>query len=237
MFEIELLIFILDGSGSMKEKKANLLASLVKGVLKRLESSATNETYRAALIYFATDALVEKEDEQIYLDLTTAIEKIKNPYERLLRDVIYKNNPETINPIIGNTNIFPVLTNTLKILIDFQRDNSLPSDKRATVFLFTDGHFHDLDNEAQELINQIHSHPISPTMATIAFGEDAKFDDLMEMASETNDRQKRHLEIAQVLNHLPNSEKLFLMGHEGDEITESKIEAIRNFLNTLTQTA
>lgn len=236
MFEIELLIFILDGSGSMKEKKADLLTQLVKGLLERLEASPTNETYRVTLMYFALKTVVERVNKDVYLNLSKAKEVLQNPFERLLNEVTDTSDANSINAVIGRTFILPVLNNTLNLLNDFYHDEALPSEKRATIFLFTDGHFHDLDNQAQDLINQLHAHPTSPTIATIAFGADAKISDLMEIASETNDRQKKHLEIAHVLNHLPDPGKLFLVGHEGDQITKDKIEAIRNFLNTLTQT-
>ena len=60
---------------------------------------------------------------------------------------------------------------------------------------------------------------------------------LQGIASKPSERQIRHLDIAGVLSELPDKDKLFLQGHaKGGNITKKKIEAIRNFVETLSMT-
>ena len=109
---------------------------------------------------------------------------------------------------------------------------------KATVFLFTDGQENvrgkdDVIQEAKKLL----TYPLSPVIATISFGSDADESLLMEIASKPNDRQIRHLDISGVLSELPDTNKLYLQGHASDgTITRRKIEAIRNFVETLSVT-
>jgi hypothetical protein len=59
---------------------------------------------------------------------------------------------------------------------------------------------------------------------------------LVQIASESSERQQRHLKLAKVANQLENINKLFIDGNVGGEITKQKAEALRNFVYVLSVT-
>jgi len=228
--EAELIVFLLDGSGSMKsentpdgKQKIEHLNLIVKSVLQRLQNSSKVNSFKIALVYFSTNVTVESNGGRDYFSVSEALGFYKNPLD-----------------VVGGekTAIADALKETSNLLDKFNEDEGIPSIKHATVLLFTDGNeviktSNDVINEAQNLI----SHIISPSIATISFGSDADEHLLESIATQPNERQIQHLRNANVYHHLKNRQKLFLVGHESGKISEEKVIAIRNFIETLSKTA
>ncbi|MHA1470287.1 MAG: vWA domain-containing protein, partial [Candidatus Asgardarchaeia archaeon] len=219
--EVELLVFVMDGSGSMSEtctpdgrSKAEHLYDIVHGVLNRLMNSSKKDVFRISFVYFSDTIKVEEINNSCYFPIDIAISNLRNPL-----DVVGG----------GSTAIADALAKVNEIFDKFSEDEGIPEDKKATVFLFTDGQENirgkdDVIQEAKKLL----TYPLSPVIATISFGSDADESLLMEIASKPNDRQIRHLDISGVLSELPDTNKLYLQGHASDgTITRRKIEAIR----------
>lgn len=229
--EIELLVFLMDGSGSMNEtdttpdgrSKADHLYDIVHGVLVRLSNSTKKDAFRISFVYFSDRVVVEKHNDVPYFHVTVAIDLLKNPLNVAGG---------------GSTAIADALAEVNMIFDEFSKDEGLPDNKRATVFLFTDGQENVKSKDA--VINEANNltiYPLSPTIATISFGSDADEDLLIKIASNPNDRQIKHLELANILSELPDPKKLFIIGHHADKsIAKRKIEAIRNFVETLSMT-
>jgi Mg-chelatase subunit ChlD len=229
--EAELLIFVMDGSGSMKttdtfdqRRRADHLYDLVKATMERLAKSTRKPIYRISLIYFDHQVYPVEKEGRKYFTLDEALEYIKNPVE------VTK---------MGSTNIAGALRKAMEIMNDFYKDETLPQNKRITVFLFTDGVENvENDNAVKEVANQIKAHPSSPILATVSFGTSGEMNKglLVQIASESSERQKRHLKLAKVANQLEDINKLFIDGNVGGEITKQKAEALRNFVYVLSVT-
>jgi len=66
--EVELLVFVMDGSGSMgstdtfdRRRRADHLHELVKATLERLAKSTRKDIYRVSFIYFSDNVHVEEQ--------------------------------------------------------------------------------------------------------------------------------------------------------------------------------
>jgi len=229
--EVELLVFVMDGSGSMgstdtfdRRRRADHLHELVKATLERLAKSTRKDIYRVSFIYFSDNVRVEEQGGRKYFTIDEALQLLKNPL-----DVASGK----------STSIAGALRKALELVEEFDRDDTLPTNKRITLFLFTDGAENvETKDAVKHVANQIKAHRLAPILATIAFGTEGEMDKdlLMEIASESSERQKRHLRIAKVAEHLPNVNKLFVDGHVGGEITKQKAEALRNFVYVLSAT-
>lgn len=227
--EVELLIFVLDGSSSMNEsitydnrKKADHVYDIVVALIDRLLKSPMIDRYRITLIYFSEKIYVEKEGETQYFTVKECQGRLRNPLEVAGG---------------GSTAIAGVLRKSKDIIDKFELDESMPTDKNVTLFLFTDGEETIESKQAvEEAASKIKACVSSPSIATISFGDKADEDLLKKIASGPNERQKRHLDMAGVLQHLSDSNKLFLQGHVGGEITQRKAEVLKNFVVTLTET-
>ncbi|MFW9994643.1 MAG: vWA domain-containing protein [Candidatus Odinarchaeota archaeon] len=228
--EAELLVFLLDGSGSMTQKntfdgrsKEEHLVELVQLVLKRLQKGSKRSAFRISYIYFADLVEPEIEGSQKYFNLSEAVDKLASPVERAGG---------------GKTALADALHGVNDIVQTFNSDEGIPAQKNVTVFLFTDGHENvrtpeDVRSEGKMLLTL----DPTPIIATISVGMDADEKLLMEIASEPNDRQLRHLDLSGVLHHLPDQKKLFLQGHVEGTVSEEKAEALRNFVETLSETS
>lgn len=229
--EAELLMFVLDGSGSMSSKdtfdgrkRADHLYELVLATMDRLTKSEREPVYRCSLIYFS-DVIIPMEDKgRWYFKLSEARELVKNPLE-----------------IAGgrSTSIAGALRKALEITDRFYKDETLPQNKRITIFLFTDGaETVENDDAIRNVISQIKAHPLSPIIATASFGtsEEVNKNLLKEIASESSERQVRHLKLAKVEQHLESPNKLYIDGNVGGQITKEKAEALRNFVYVLSRT-
>jgi Mg-chelatase subunit ChlD len=192
--------------------------------MERLAKSSKKPIYRVSLIYFDHEVYLVEKEHRKYFTLDEALGLIKNPLE------VTK---------MGSTSIAGALRNAMEVMNDFIMDETLPRDKRATIFLFTDGaeNIED-DNAVRQVANQIKEHTSSPILATISFGtsEEMNKELLVQIASESSERQQRHLKLAKVANQLENINKLFIDGNVGGEITKQKAEALRNFVYVLSVT-
>jgi hypothetical protein len=229
--EAELLIFVMDGSTSMSSKdtfdsrqRADHLYDLVKATLERLVKSERKPAYRCSFIYFSHDIFPIERDGQEYFRLDEALKLIEHPLKVTSG---------------GQTSIAGALRKAFEIIDKFHKDETLPQNKRITVFLFTDGAENiENDNAVKNVANQIKSHPLSPILATVSFGTSGEVnkDLLKEIASESSERQRRHLKLAGVERHLEDPGKLYLDESVGGGITKEKAEALRNFVYVLSKT-
>ena len=230
--EVNLVVFVLDGSPSMEEKstpdrrtKAEHLVEIVKATLERLHGSSAKSSFRVTLLYFDSEIDIEKEGERTFLTLDEALKKLENPVEHMGR----------INSA-GGTAIADALEHTRTVAIkSFKDADGLPESRYFTVFLFTDGEENirskeDVKGEAAKLKMD------GAKLATISFGSDADSELLSGIASELFEQQKTQLEYAKVISHLPNPAKMYVEGHAGGALTEEKAQAIRQFLDVLSRT-
>jgi Mg-chelatase subunit ChlD len=229
--EAELLILVMDGSGSMattdtfdQRRRADHLYDLVKATMERLARSTRKPIYRISLIYFDNQVYPVEKEGCKYFTLDEALKYIKNPIEVTRGD---------------GTGIAGALRKAMEIIDDFYKNEALPQNKRVTVFLFTDG-AENVESEyaVREVANQIKAHPSSPILATASFGTSGEMNKglLIQVASESSERQKRHLKLAKVAEQLEDLNKLFIDGNVGGEITKQKAEALRNFVYVLSVT-
>jgi Mg-chelatase subunit ChlD len=237
--EIELAIFLMDGSGSMCKpdegaidtydgrKKEEHLVEIVQSTLETMYRSSKRDAFRVSLIHFSEEAEAEevevREAKTTYFPVEDALEVLKPPSEVTQG---------------GLTSIVAALSKAREVLDAVNEDVGLPTNKFATVFLLTDGHENmQSAQEVYEELGKLHSHGLSPTMATVSFGMDTDEQLLLDIANEPSERQVRHLELAGVLGEIyQEPRKLFLRGHSDGEVTEAQAKAIRNFLNVLSMT-
>ncbi|MEQ9714976.1 MAG: vWA domain-containing protein [Candidatus Asgardarchaeum sp.] len=227
--EAELLIFLLDSSTSMASTKtfdgrtkSTHLYLLVQHLLKRLLKSPKRNTFRFCFIYFSDIIKVLKSYTSEYYPVNIALKILKEPF-----DIIPG----------GATAIGYALREAMKVLDHFMKDEGIPDVKSSTIFLFTDGRENLISHDNLIAIaNQLKSHIIAPSLATISLGKDADKNTLIEIASNPNDRQLRHLDMANLIDFLERKDKLFLEGHEGDKFTRKRVEILRNFVETLSTT-
>jgi len=205
--EVELLVFVMDGSGSMnytdtydKRTRAEHLYELVKATLERLSKSSRRSAFRVSLIYFSDNVYVEEQEGRKYFTIDEALQLLKNPVQ-----------------VAGgrSTWIAGGLRKALEIVDEFAGKDAV----RQVVS----------ELKAHRLA------PILATIAFGTEQEMDKAL-LNEIASEASERQKRHLKIAGVASHLPDPDKLYIDGHVGGEITRQKAEALRNFVYVLSAT-
>lgn len=230
----ELLIFLLDGSGSMRGtttdnglEKCQHLDALVKDVLARLNGSDKAPAFRVAIIRFGFEAVIEQVNEMTYYTLSDAQLIVKPSVEGFA----LTEGTDMVNPI----------KEALNIINAFRQDEGMPADKAATVFLFTDGkHLEGMSREAasrqvMDAVGELRASLLSPTIAAISFGADAEKDLLLRISSQATEKQKMRLDNANLLDYIIEGH-LFLEGHVNDAITRSKAEVIRNFVVTLSAT-
>jgi len=227
--EAELLIFVLDGSGSMQDPrtfdnrpKIEHLVSILRKLLERLARSSKSSAFRASFVYFSQNIVVEESNGRKYFSIDEAIDLLANPVAKAGGQ---------------STAIADALAWSNDIIAEFGKDEGMPAQKHVTIFLLTDGMENvrsrdDVIAEAKSITSNI----LAPTIATISFGMDADEDLLKEIASPPSERQLRHLDMAQVLCHLPDEKKLFIQGHADGKISEEKAEALRSFVETLSET-
>lgn len=237
--EVELAIFLLDGSGSMckpeegatktydRRTKATHLFEIMRETLGRMHTSTKSSAFRVALIYFSEEATTEEievgEARTTYFTPGAALEVLKVPCE-----VTHG----------GKTSIVSALSEAQKVLDAVSRDDGLPANKFATIFLLTDGQETvQTAKEVREELGKLRTHSLSPTVAVVSFGLDADDALLVDIANEPTERQVRHLELQGVLGLISQEpRRLHLKGHSEGEVTKQQAEAIRNFLNILTET-
>jgi hypothetical protein len=212
-----------DSSTPDGQPKIAHLNHIVRSVLERLGNSSKCNSFKVAFVYFSTTVVHDQPNGIKYFNLQQALERFRDPIE-----------------VVGgqHTAIADALDVAFDLLDEFNSDEGVPNLKHATILLFTDGIENIRNSEAvKEESNRIIAHNLAPSLATISFGTDADETLLEIIATSPNERQLQHLRNANVLQHLPNRKKLFLIGHEAGVISEEKVNAIRNFVETLSKTA
>ena len=219
--EAELLMFLLDGSGSMAEttthdgrQKVEHLMEVMSALLDRLKRGTAAARFRAQAIYFAA-------------------QPIPMPKYHMLNEFVVENPVEKTGG--GSTAIAKTLDTTGSLLDSFESDETLPDDKYATVFLVTDGQ-ENMGGDVPKASSKLKGHLIAPIIATVGIGADADESLLLETASETSERQLRHLGDYGLLKYMPDQSKLYLRAHEAGRITEDTAEALRRFVYVLSAT-
>lgn len=232
--EVELLMFVLDGSDSMnrpirgntKKTRSEKQAEIANKLIERLSGDAHGPRYRIGVIYFAKVSKNGLSSNYTTLDKV----KIKNATDEIKLGEG------------GETLISKALKEAKSIIDDFLGNKSLPKDKFVDIFLFTDGAETGNSKDVEEIAEKIKKHPLCEiSLITISFGEDTDEDLLEEIASAPLPRQLSKLDKKGLLsksnNILKNQNKLFLIGHEDGTITKQKVEALRNFIYILSSTA
>ena len=222
--EVELLLFLLDGSGSMTETKTpdnrpkvQYIMDILNGedgLIERLKSSSAAGRFRVQTIYFSENVVADN----VYTEL---------------KDVSIKNAVEIAGG--GQTAIAKAIDKAKDLLDKYRDDMMLPSNKMATAFLITDG-MENMGGNVRESANKFQAHELSPILATVGIGKEADEDLLLDIATYTNDIQKRHLGYANVLQSLINKDKLYLRGHYKGILTKEKANTLRQFVYILSKT-
>ena len=229
--ESELIMPILDGSGSMNEvctfdgrKKVDHLLEIITESLVRLSNSPKKPVFRICVIYFASKPTVTLIDNTPYYPLDTLLRVgVENP----------------VKVAGGNgTSIAKALYSAAEVIKDFVNNPGIPGNKKVTAILFTDGNETvKKDGSVKQAANNLRSLPVCPTLACVSLGADADDALLLDIASEASNRQIGHFDLAGILDLLPaNPYKLFLKGTASGVITKNLAEAIRHFFNILSQT-
>ncbi len=240
--EAELLTLAIDCSGTMELqdvygglRRADVLKELADGLVDRLNKSNVAPRYRVAPVYFC-----ESVESEPYMELREV--KIKHPLDEAFpqKEVFKKR----------LTCIACALEKAEGILNEFKEAEGLPETKYATIFLFTDGKENVRTSDAvKSIARKLKAHEIGPLIATVALGTEEEVDPtlLWEISSGIDDRQRRHLENADVLKYVKDSNsrvkdseedmRLFLWAREehGSEITKEFAEAMRQFVIVLSK--
>lgn len=218
--EVELLLFLLDGSGSMTETqthdgrpKVDHLMEIMNDLIPRLRSSEAAPRFRCQAVYFS------------------AAPHTKNNYQALNEFAI--ENPVQIAGG-GMTAIAATLENALEILEKFDKDQTLPPQKLSTVFLITDGQ-ETSGGDVRNAASRLKGNRIAPMLATVGIGDDVDEQLLLDIASEPTPRQLKHLDNHQLLDYIPDKSHLYLRAHEKGRITKNTAEALRRYVQVLSE--
>lgn len=243
----ELVLFLLDGSGSMRApadtsndkspSKSSVLDEIVKGVLQRINESQSVNMFRVGFIKFANEPKVEQNSSsENYFTVDEAI--------RLLKPSTYGFAENE------GTDIAKAFEQAVEIANEFYEDDDMAITKECTLILCTDGkHFeHETDptkqiEELQRFTNAAESFKaigISPNVACVSLGTDADIDALIEISTVPNLDQQKRFDKSQLLQHLKKDTtgqyRLCVVGHQNDSIGKHEVETIRRFLIIGTRT-
>jgi hypothetical protein len=231
---VELLVFLLDGSGSMRLKttdngnsKCDHLDTLVKEVLERLNKTRKAPVFRVSLIRFGNTAKVETHEGMAYFTLGEALSmEIKSN-----RDFKEDEGTDLVAP----------LKEAAAIMRAFKADQGMPEKKSVTLFLFTDGkHNESLERDVAgrqviAAMDELRSVDLKLSIATISFGVDADKELLLNLASPISTDQADQLENHGIIDMIIGN-RLFTEGHVNNQVTSDRVEVIRNFVETLSKT-
>ncbi|MCK4241471.1 MAG: VWA domain-containing protein [Candidatus Atribacteria bacterium] len=241
--EAELLILAMDCSGTMEirdvyggQRRADVLKELADGLVDRLSKSNVALRYRVAPVYFCDS--VESEP---YMELREV--KIKHPLDEAFPE------KEVLKERL--TCIACALEKAEGILNEFNEGEGLPEEKCATMFLFTDGQENvRTPDEVKNIARKFKAHATGPSVATIALGTKKEIDPqlLWDISSGSTAQQRRHLDNADVLKYVKDSNsrveeseedmRLFLWAREEHgSITKELSEAMRQFVIVLSQSS
>ncbi|BEP16793.1 hypothetical protein PYJP_01450 [Pyrofollis japonicus] len=241
-----LIVFVLDRSLSMSEPKTydhrskwEHLVELVERLVQRLARSNMAPVFRVGYVWFSDDVQTVRSGNSLYYPVTE-----DNPALQIFRESLKENKP------YGMTAMADALASVREIVEEYIRDETLPSEKYVTVFLFTDGKEtkrtpEDVVEEAEKLTNETAEklRQLNPRnrlgLATIALGLDADRETLRAIASFLRDAQRKVLEERGLLEIVdpPYHEKMFIDAPRDDKITKEWEEAVRRFVERLSETA
>ena len=227
--EVELIILAVDISSSVVSsttKEGNQFGvqnfmSVIESFITRVQKSDSCDRYRIAPLYFSDNVITE---DPLYQNPRYFTIKLPNNLGKTGKSIV----------------------NALRDCIDiherFMLDNTLPDEKFCTVFLFTDGK-DDVNNHAaissaaSELKNHYRDWSRQPNLATISIGSNADDALLEEIASELSERQKRHMSHAQVMEFLPNEDKMFISENIKGASCDRISEVLKQFVWVLSRSA
>jgi hypothetical protein len=241
-----LVLFVLDRSLSMSEPKTydhrgkwDHLVELVEKLVERLSRSSMAPVFRVGFVWFSDDVTVVREGERSYFPVVEG-----NPALRVFRSSLEANKP------YGMTAMADALEAARGVVEEYIADNSIPSEKYVTIFLFTDGKEtkrtpEDVVEEADKINTELKEKlsELNPRnrigLATIALGLDADRETLRTIASFLRDAQRKVLEERGLIDIVdpPYHEKMFIDAPADDRITREWEEAVRRFVERLSETA
>ncbi len=241
-----LVVFVLDRSLSMsvtrtydRRSKWEHLVELVERILGRLHRSSMAMAFRVGFVWFSDTVEKVTSNGRSYFPV-----KPRNIALEVFRESVDRNTPA------GMTAIADALYAASSIVEEYIEDKSIPSEKYVTVFLLTDGKetvkteddvlaaAGHLTFECAEKLRSLHERN-SIGLATIALGLDADRQLLRDIASYLSEVQRQALEEHGVLSLVdpPYHEKMFIDAPQRDEITRDWEEAVRRFIEKLSETA
>ncbi|ABM80120.1 vWA domain-containing protein [Hyperthermus butylicus] len=241
-----LVIFMLDRSLSMSELKTydhrskwEHLVELVERLLARLARSNMAPAFRVGFVWFSDDVKVVERGGAVYFPVTE-----HNPALRVFQESTEENRP------YGMTAMADALEHAAMIIERYIEDTSIPSEKYVTVFMFTDGKetkrtpedvvevADRITGELQEKLRALNQRN-RIGLATIALGLDADRETLRTIASFLREAQRRVLEERGLIDLVdpPYHEKMFIDAPRNDKITREWEEAVRRFVERLSETA
>jgi len=241
-----LVVFVLDRSLSMSEPKTydhrgkwDHLVELVEKLLYRLNRSNMAPAFRVGFVWFSDDVAVVERGGQVYFPVTG-----DNPALQAFKDSLSENEP------YGMTAMADAIEQAMGIVERYISDTSLPSEKYVTVFLFTDGKEtkktpEDVAIAAEKLTGEMLTKLQELNrrnrigLATIALGLDADRETLRDIASFLREAQRKVLEERGLIDIVdpPYHEKMFIDAPRDDRITKEWEEAVRRFVERLSETA
>ncbi len=241
-----LVLFILDRSLSMSEPKTfdhrskwEHLVELVEKLARRLSRSSMAPVFRVGFVWFSDDVYIVEQGGRKYFPVVE-----DNPALRFFEESLDENKP------YGMTAMADALQAASSVIEEYIKDEELPSEKYVTVFLFTDGKEtkrtpEDVVEEADRINNELREaiQALNPRnrigLATIALGLDADRETLRAIASFLRDAQRKVLEERGLLSIVdpPYHEKMFIDAPQNDRITKEWEEAVRRFVERLSETA
>ena len=242
-----LVIFVLDRSLSMAEPKTydhrwkwEHLVELVERLLERFNKSKMALAFRVGFVWFSDDAKRVTLNGRSYFE-TAPENRALEAFRRSLEE----------NQPYGMTAMADALEEAGRIVEEYIADTSLPSEKYVSIFLFTDGKEtkrspEDVAAVAERLTQgeiAVKLKELNPrnriSLATIAMGLDADRETLREIASYLREAQRKVLEERGLLDLVdpPYHEKMFIDAPKDDTITREWEEAVRRFVERLSETA
>ena len=241
-----LVVFVLDRSLSMSEPRTydyrwkwEHLVELVERLVTRFSRSKMSRAFRVGFVWFSDDVVSLSDGPRHYFEVVPE-NKALEVFRRSLED----NRPR------GMTAMADALEEARRIIEEYMGDTRLPSEKYASVFLFTDGKetrrsVEDVARTAQLIYNDTAKRlaELNPrnrvSIATIAMGLDADRETLRDIASFLRESQRKVLEERGLIEYVdpPYHEKMFIDSPRDDRITREWEEAVRRFVERLSETA
>jgi len=241
-----LTLFVLDRSLSMSEPKTydhrwkwEHLVELVERLLQRFAKSKMAPAFRVGFVWFSDDVYVVEKGGKKYFPVVP-----RNPALQAFHESLEKNKP------YGMTAMADALEAAEQIIREYIRDESLPNEKYVTIFLFTDGKEtkrspEDVARVAERLNTEVlqELRQVNPrnrlSIATIAMGLDADRETLRDIASYLRESQRKVLEERGLIDIVdpPYHEKMFIDAPKDDKISKEWEEAVRRFVERLSETA